>query len=67
MKRPPGMKPFQQPTARQTLQNDVADLLHDAVGVLSPQERGQLAHEIITIVRERVLREIESYARQNVR
>jgi hypothetical protein len=27
----------------------------------------ELAHDIIVVVRERVLREIESYARENVR
>lgn len=27
----------------------------------------ELAHDIITVVRERVLREIETYARENIR
>lgn len=69
MKRPPGMRP--RPSARRAdqsriLRDDVASMIGDA-DTLYEDDRRQLAHEIITVVRERVLREIESYARENVR
>lgn len=52
------------------LKNDVAAMIRDAretgaVGVGVGDE--ELAHDIVTVVRERVLREIESLARENIR
>lgn len=47
------------------LQKDVASMLGDPKA--TEEERLQLARHIICVVRERVLREVESYARQNIR
>lgn len=48
------------------LQSEVVDLLRER-GHEAPTDQGELAHDIIRIVRERVLREIGTYARENVR
>lgn len=48
------------------LQQDVAALIQDTQRIIGV-EADELAHDIIIVVRERVLREIESYARENIR
>jgi hypothetical protein len=48
------------------LQHDVAAMIGDA-DTLYPEDREELARQIIVVVRERVLMEIESYARTHVR
>jgi hypothetical protein len=58
-------------TDSRMLQEDIAALIRDAV--VSPyhqpskEDALDLAQQITTMVRERVLREIESYARENIR
>lgn len=46
------------------LHQDVTDMIKERQGEQTPEE---LAHSIIVVVRERVLRELASYARENVR
>lgn len=47
---------------------DVASMIRDTrQDYDAPDSPEQLAHDVIVIVRERVLREIESYARQSIR
>lgn len=48
------------------LQEDVAAMIADTGRVVG-LESDQLARAIITVVRERVLRELSSYARENIR
>lgn len=48
------------------LQKDVAAMIGDA-DTLYEEERQQLAHDIIVVVRERVLNELATYARENIR
>jgi len=48
------------------LQKDVAAMISESERIIG-LEADELAHDIIVVVRERVLREIESYARENVR
>ena len=48
------------------LQADVAAMIGDAE-LLDKGDRERLAHDIIVVVRERVLRELASYARENIR
>lgn len=50
------------------LQRDIASMVREAKTLRATEsECLQLAHDIIVVVRERVLREIETYARQNIR
>lgn len=51
--------------AHNLLQGDVVDMLKEArrTGVSDPD----LAHDLIVVIRERVLQELQSYARQNIR
>lgn len=54
---------------RDLLQEDVAAMIRDRVSSHDRPETiaDELAHDIIVVVRERVLRQIESYARENIR
>lgn len=50
------------------LQADVAAMIRDTAQEYDrPGSAEELAHDIIVVVRERVLREIGTYARENVR
>lgn len=50
------------------LRKDVANMIRDTAQEYdAPDSPEELAHDIIVVVRERVLREIETYARENVR
>lgn len=51
------------------LQRDVAAMLRDYPDDLSygTEASMELAHDLIVVIRERVLRELESYARENIR
>lgn len=50
------------------LQEDVAAMIRDGLKCDCDQvPSGELAWAVITVIRERVLREIESYARENIR
>lgn len=48
------------------LQQDVAAMISETDRVVG-REAEELAHDIIVVVRERVLREIAGYARENIR
>jgi hypothetical protein len=48
------------------LLKDVAAMISETERVIG-REAEELAHDIIVVVRERTLREIESYARENIR
>jgi hypothetical protein len=49
------------------LQEDVAAMVNDHKMGRRDGSTLDLAHDIIVVVRERVLRELESYARENIR
>lgn len=52
------------------LREDVAKMIQDArdnIGMWDDISDEELAKGIITVVRERVLREISTYARENIR
>jgi hypothetical protein len=46
------------------LKDDVAAMIRESRGVI---HEGELAANIITVVRERVLQEVQTYARENIR
>lgn len=48
------------------LQEDVAAMISESQRIIG-REAEELAHDIIVVVRERVLRQLASYARENIR
>lgn len=55
--------------ADRLLRQDVAAMIREYPNEVSADQEAaeELAGDIVTVVRERVLREIESYARENIR
>jgi len=49
------------------LQEDVAQMIRDREKHYTPAEDMELARDIIVVVRERILREISSLVRENLR
>lgn len=58
--------PTQTRRRRDLLQHDVAAMILDALQE-GDADRDKLAHDIIVVVRERVLRELSTYARETIR
>lgn len=55
-------------TRNRLLREDVASMITDwALDHPDKVSAAEVAKDIVTVVRERVLQEIESYARQNIR
>jgi hypothetical protein len=48
------------------LQGDVAAMISESERIIG-REAEELAHDIIVVVRERVLTELSTYARENIR
>lgn len=50
------------------LEQDVAAMLRERMeGIETGQPYSELAHELIVVIRHRVLQEIATYARENIR
>lgn len=67
MKRPPGMRPAPRRTEPNSVAYDVARVIAERCGVTDPVALTDAAHAAVTVVRERVLQEIGTYTRENVR
>lgn len=55
---------------RDLLKEDVTEMIRERFATATPIRKDaaeELAHDLIVVIRERFLREIESYARENIR
>ncbi len=62
----PRSRRIRKATESDLLRNDVSAMISETGRVIG-READELAHDIIVVVRERVLRELEAYARENIR